>query len=190
MEKVKKKNSDIIEPQKENSEEKETAEETKSALLGSIKEYGTNSYYYAHAPKDFDVGSGKRLEGSGLIHGGEPVPVELPKPVGTSSKKSIPQKITKYYWDDQKKKVKVYIDLTQELFNGNITEDMIDMDLDQTSLNIKIADDKSNMYEFSIKKLYDKIEPDKSKIIVTKDKIKVHLHKWIETKWKELSAKK
>ena len=34
-------------------------EEDKSALQGSIKTYGQNSYYYAHKPVDFDVGKGK-----------------------------------------------------------------------------------------------------------------------------------
>ena len=176
----------------ENNETDDKEEEKKSALHNSIKDYGTNSYYYAHAPKEFDIGAGKRWEGSGLIHGGEPIKVDpLHPPKADDTKKAIPKKVTKYYWDDQKKKVKLYIDLTQEIFGGRtITESMIDMDIDETSLKISIADEESNTYEFVIKKLYDKVEPEKCKMQVTKDKIKVYLQKWIETKWKELAAKK
>ena len=170
----------------------ELREENKSALQGSIKEYGTNSYYYAHAPRDFDVGKGKRWEGSGIIHGGEPIPVVPSGPAkAKEAKKPEIKKITKYSWIDEKKKVKIYIDLTQDLFkNKVITENMIDFKVDETSLNIVVVDEDSNCYEFQVKKLYDKVEPEKCKVQVTKDKIKVILQKWIETKWRDLPAKK
>eukprot|EP00344_Euplotes_crassus_P010767 CAMPEP_0197003464 /NCGR_PEP_ID=MMETSP1380-20130617/7726_1 /TAXON_ID=5936 /ORGANISM="Euplotes crassus, Strain CT5" /LENGTH=62 /DNA_ID=CAMNT_0042421981 /DNA_START=1 /DNA_END=189 /DNA_ORIENTATION=+ len=62
MEKVQNMESEIaskLESEKKDETPNEK-EEKKSALHGSINEYGTNSYYYAHAPKEFDVGKGKR----------------------------------------------------------------------------------------------------------------------------------
>ena len=184
--------SQKISSEKDDEIMEEQREENKSALQSSIKEYGTNSYYYAHAPRDFDVGKGKRWEGSGIIHGGEPIPV-VPNASTKAKdvKKPVSKKITKYSWLDEKKKVKIYMDLTQDLFkNKVITEKMIDFKVDETSLNIVVVDEESNCYEFQVKKLYDKVEPEKCKVQVTKDKIKIILQKWIETKWRDLAAKK
>ena len=173
-------------------ESKQTAEDKKSVLSGSIQQYGTNSYYYAHGPKEFDVGEGKRCEGSGIIHGGEPLKVEPKHPASTTAgAKKGNKKITKYSWIDEKKKVKIYIDLNQDLFKDKVvTESTLDFKIEETFLNLIVVDEESICYEFQIKKLYDKIEPEKCKAQVTKDKIKITLHKWIETKWKDLSAKK
>ena len=67
---------------------------------------------------------------------------------------------------------------------------MLDFKVEETSLKLTVVDDDSNIYEFEIKKLYDKVEPEKCKWTATKDKIKIILHKWIETKWRELVPKK
>ena len=105
--------------------------------------------------------------------------------------KPVTKIITKYSWLDEKKKVKIYFDITDDFYQGkNITQEMVDLQVEETSLNINIVDEESNTYQFTVKKLYDKIEPEKCKVIVSKDKIKVYLQKWIETKWRELAAKK
>lgn len=176
----------------ENTESTKPGETDASALHTSIKTYGQNSYYYAHKPVDFDVGKGKKFEGSGLIHGEQPVLVGTKENSKELEKDKPSSKIiTKYSWLDEKKKVKIYFDLSDELYKSkNITEDMVDLKVDETSLSITIVDDLSNTYQFNIKKLYDKIEPEKCKVVVSKDKIKVYLQKWIETKWRELAAKK
>mmetsp|Transcript_16319 Transcript_16319/g.15666 ORF Transcript_16319/g.15666 Transcript_16319/m.15666 type:complete len:87 (-) Transcript_16319:344-604(-) len=48
-------------------------EEKESALRASIKEYGQNSYYYAHAKKKVDLEGAEIFKGDGLIYGGDPV---------------------------------------------------------------------------------------------------------------------
>ena len=171
---------------------KDNIEENKSALHGSIKEYGQYSYYYAHKPRDFDLGKGKKFEGSGLIYGGDPVLLEKKdNSKDIAPKKPESKKITKYSWLDEKKKVKIYIDLSDGLFQSkNITENMIDFKVDETSLNIVIVDEDSNSYQLQIKKLYDKVEPEKCKFQISGSKLKIYLQKWIETKWRELAAKK
>lgn len=172
--------------------DEKSEEEKKSALHESIKQYGQHSYYYAHKPKDFDLGKGKRFEGSGIIYGGEPVLLEKKESSKEAEVKTTTTKtITKYSWLDEKKKVKIYIDLTQELFKDkNITENMIDLKVEDTSMTLSVVDEESNCYEFKVKKLNDKVEPEKCTVMISSGKIKISLHKWIETKWRELAAKK
>ena len=143
----------------------ESTEENKSALHKSIKEYGQYSYYYAHKPKEFDLGKGKKFEGSGIIYGEQPKLVHKADSFKiTEDKKPVNKKITKYSWVDEKAKVKIYIDLTDSLFGSkSITENMIDFKIEETSLFLTIVDEESNIYEFELKKLYDKVEPEKCK---------------------------
>ena len=44
-----------------------------NALLASIAEKGSNSYYYAHAPKEFSTEGAQHFKGDGKIYGGNPV---------------------------------------------------------------------------------------------------------------------
>ena len=174
------------------TKQENNTEDSKSALIDSIEEYGQYSYYYAHKPRDFDLGKGKRFEGSGIIYGGDPVLIGTndSSKVG-EMKKPESKKITKYSWLDETKKVKIYIDLNDPLFKSKeITENMIDFKVDETSLNIVVVDEDSNSYQFIIKKLYDKVEPAKCKFQLSGNKLKIYLQKWIETKWRELAAKK
>mmetsp|Transcript_29468 Transcript_29468/g.33755 ORF Transcript_29468/g.33755 Transcript_29468/m.33755 type:complete len:191 (-) Transcript_29468:42-614(-) len=180
-----------IDLQVERKDEENLTEEQKSALHKSIKEYGQYSYYYAHKPKEFDIGKGKRFEGSGIIHGESPALVHIEESSKINvEKKPQNKRITKYSWNDEKAKVKIYIDLEDILESKDITENNIDFKVEETSLAFSIIDHDSNIFLFEVKKLYDKVEPEKCKYIISKDKIKIILHKWIETKWKELAAKK
>ena len=100
-------------------------------------------------------------------------------------------RLTKYMFEDKKKQVKVYIDLKDEVFGGrDIDESMVTFEPELTSLKMNIVDRESNSYSLDIKKLYDKIEPENSKITVEPNKrIKIYLKKWIETKWNCLAKK-
>ena len=44
-----------------------------NALLENISKKGSNSYYYAHAPKDFTTEGAQHFKGDGKIYGGDPV---------------------------------------------------------------------------------------------------------------------
>ena len=44
-----------------------------NALLENIGKKGSNSYYYAHAPKDFTTEGAQHFKGDGKIYGGDPV---------------------------------------------------------------------------------------------------------------------
>ena len=44
-----------------------------NALLDNIQKKGSNSYYYAHAPKDFTTEGAQHFKGDGKIYGGDPV---------------------------------------------------------------------------------------------------------------------
>ena len=101
------------------SEKARIAEEEKqSALMASIKEFGTNSvsittlksnsllqYYYAHAPKNFNVEGAEIFKGDGLIYGGDPVKLGVREAVKKQEDKPA-KKITKYSWIDEEAKVK------------------------------------------------------------------------------------
>ena len=191
-EEVQKSNTEVPSSDKPMTKEQEE-EMKKSALHDSIKTYGTNSYYYAHTPVDFDIGKGKKFESSGIIHGDGPSLVETKDSATKVPEVAKPKTkiITKYSWLDEKKKVKIYFDLTNDFYiNKNIEEENVDLNVDETSMSLTIVDPDSNTYEFKVAKLYDKIEPEKCKVVVTKDKIKVYLQKWIETKWRELTTQK
>ena len=47
--------------------------EPSNALLENIAKKGSNSYYYAHAPKDFTTEGAQHFKGDGKIYGGDPV---------------------------------------------------------------------------------------------------------------------
>lgn len=63
---------------------------------------------------------------------------------------------------------------------------MVTLNAEERKFTLTIVDANSNTYTMSIDKLYDKIVPDECKVVVTETKIKVHLKKWIETKWYNL----
>ena len=67
-----------------------------------------------------------------------------------------------------------------------LTEEMLDVQFGESSLNIKLVDEEGQAYFLNFVKLCEKIEPEKSSVRLRSNKIIVTLHKWLETKWKDL----
>ncbi len=67
-----------------------------------------------------------------------------------------------------------------------LTEEMLDVQFGESSLNIKLVDEEGQAYFLNFAKLCEKIEPEKSSVRLRSNKIIVTLHKWLETKWKDL----
>ena len=69
---------------------------------------------------------------------------------------------------------------------ANLTEEMMDVKFLDTQLQIRVIDEEGQVYFLNFNKLYEKIEPEKSSFRLRSNKIIITLHKWLETKWKEL----
>ena len=64
---------------------------------------------------------------------------------------------------------------------------MIDVKFLEQGLDIRIVDEEGQVYFLNIPKLFEKIEPEKSIFRMRSNKIIITMHKWLETKWKEIS---
>ena len=53
-------------------------------------------------------------------------------------------------------------------------------------MELRMVDEEGQVYFLNFPKLYEKIEPEKSSFRLRSNKIVITLHKWLETKWKEL----
>ena len=67
-----------------------------------------------------------------------------------------------------------------------MTEEMLDIQFKDTQLLIRVIDEEGQVHFLNFNKLYEKIEPEKSAFRMRSNKIIITLHKWLETKWKEL----
>ena len=67
-----------------------------------------------------------------------------------------------------------------------MTEEMLDIQFKDTQLQIRVIDEEGQVHFLNFNKLYEKIEPEKSAFRMRSNKIIITLHKWLETKWKEL----
>ena len=63
----------------------------------------------------------------------------------------------------------------------------MDIQFKDTQLLIKVIDEEGQVHFLNFNKLYEKIEPEKSSFRMRSNKIIITLHKWLETKWKELT---
>ena len=63
----------------------------------------------------------------------------------------------------------------------------MDIQFKETQLQIKVIDEEGQVHFLNFNKLYEKIEPEKSTFRMRSNKIIITLHKWLETKWKELT---
>ncbi len=63
---------------------------------------------------------------------------------------------------------------------------MLDIQFQSQSLSIKLVDEEGQNYFLNFPKLCEKIEPEKSSFRLRNNKIIITMHKWLETKWKDL----
>jgi hypothetical protein len=160
-----------------------------SALEHNIKTKKENAYYYAHAYK-FDKKEtdpeAKVISGPGIITGGDPVLL-------ATQKKNIeilkePKKFTKYIFYDDDKFVVVKIDLPEDV-KDLITDDCLECQFSERSLDLKVTIPNGEPYIFNVKKLSQKIIPEESKVKLVKGKIVINIRKKDEDEeWSKLSA--
>lgn len=80
-----------------------------SKLRESIKQYGNNSYYYAHS-RPIEIPSNAIIrEGDGVVTGGQPVLLARSSDSAASLAKPK-RKITAFSWLDDNEKVKIYVE--------------------------------------------------------------------------------
>ena len=79
-----------------------------NALLENIAKKGANSYYYAHAPKDFITEGAQHFKGDGKIYGGDPVLIKslsvdeaAARRRKEEEEKLKKKKIAKFSWADE-----------------------------------------------------------------------------------------
>lgn len=159
-------------------------------MKSSISKKGGNSYYYAHNydGQNFNDDQAKKVYGDGIIHGGDPVLVS--KGEDTKLKqveednKVKKQKISTFAWNDEDKKVKVYLELAQ--FQTPITKQMVDIKFEEYKVDIVIVDETGLNNVLELAPLYEKIEVDNSSWRISDKRITISLKKWLETKWHKL----
>ncbi len=160
-----------------------------SALEHNIKTKKDCAYYYAHAykfDKKEDEQNAQVISGPGIITGGDPVllaknskPVEVKKEMKT---------FTKYIFYDDDKSAVVKITLPDEI-KDLVTQDCIDMEFQERSINLRVNVPNQDSYFLVVKKLHKKIIPDESKVKLIKGKISINLRKKDEDdEWSKLTV--
>ena len=121
--------------------------EPDNALLDNIAKKGSNSYYYAHAPKDFSLEGAQHFKGDGKIYGGDPVLIKTRTAAEAQEEKERQEarkekaklkKIQKFSWADENAKVKIYIDFEQ--FGGEIPDAAVSVKFDEYLCEVAISD--------------------------------------------------
>ncbi|OEH80031.1 uncharacterized protein LOC34618330 [Cyclospora cayetanensis] len=165
-----------------------------SALRSSIAKYGSNSYYYAHAPLPAASEEAKKIEGPGIVTGGPPAllargPSEPTRPI--SSKDAAEEAIggrrvpaatslRRYSWADSKRTVKVYLSLQNirpgEEADGPFTAEKVAVQFasDRVALAIERP---SGLYLLTIQRTYGGIIPSESAVSISEAKITLTLRK-------------
>lgn len=158
-----------------------------SALEANIKQKGEFSYYYAHGRKfeNKDDEQGKVIQGPGIITGGEPV--LLQKTVKEVQVIKDTKKFIKYIFYDDNKYVQIKIDLPEDC--KDVTDDCININFAERSVDLRVNVPNSDPYFFSVKKLFQKIVPSESKAKINKGKLCISIKKKNEEEeWDKLSA--
>lgn len=168
------------------------ANKEQSELKSSISKKGGNSYYYAHnyEGQNFDDEQAKKVYGDGIIHGGAPILVakrdEAKEAKAVEDAKKVPkQKIKTFAWNDEDKKVKIYIDLAQ--FDTPITKDMVEIKFEEFKVDILVVDETGLNNILELSPLYEKVEVDRCSWRINEKRITITLKKWLETKWYTLT---
>ncbi|KAL8446276.1 hypothetical protein Emag_004776 [Eimeria magna] len=152
---------------------------TDSALRSSIAKYGSNSYYYAHAPLPAASEAAKKIEGPGIVTGGppallassaaEPEQVLCAKEAAVEAlggrKVSGGITLKRYTWCDGENAVKVYIHLENirpgEECDGPLRADQVAVEFSGDRVAIAIERD-SGLYLLAILRTYGTILPKES----------------------------
>lgn len=149
------------------------AEEELSALRENIQRKGANSYYYAWGGVD-DLSASKYR----------------PQPLGASSSpvRVEYRSISSYSWADEPKRVKIYIKLEDNEFEG-LVESNIRFDLDLRSLDLVLdmglGSGQLNRRLY-IPKLFGDIDIAKSKVRRKPERVIITLFKADDFTWKSL----
>ncbi|KAL8426669.1 hypothetical protein Efla_005926 [Eimeria flavescens] len=171
---------------------------TDSALRSSIAKYGSNSYYYAHAPLPAASEVAKKIEGPGIVTGGPPALLasSAAEPERTLSAKEAAVEavggrkvsggitLKKYTWCDSNKTVKLYVHLEAirpgEECDGPLLRDQVAVEFgsDRVAIAIERA---SGLYLLAILRTYGTILPKDCSFSVTEKKVSVTLRKEEET---------
>eukprot|EP00743_Colponemidia_sp_Colp-15_P000684 GILK01000761.1.p1 GENE.GILK01000761.1~~GILK01000761.1.p1 ORF type:complete len:176 (-),score=17.93 GILK01000761.1:116-643(-) len=171
----------------ESAASRAAAEAKMSALRSSIQEFGTNSYYYAHAKTAECPAHAVKIEGPGLVTGGPPVLIER-----TISPPTRPVEVYKeiksYAWADDDDNVKIYITLADE---GDLTQ------LSAESFIFTPAEERIEFivkggnasYRLKFDRLHEEIVPHESHHRVRSSKVILTLKKKNTATWRELCRK-
>ncbi|PHJ22013.1 cs domain protein [Cystoisospora suis] len=177
---------------------------TSSALRSSIARYGTNSYYYAHAPlpgSKLDDGDVKVLEGPGVVTGGSPVLlgrrkeepdesgadcVTLEEAAATAAQgkrlKNF-RPLNSYMWHDDGKTVRVYIPLDklpesedERQAEPCFSSDHVAFKAEEETFGLVIRRKAGNVM-LVLNKLYQPVQPQQCRVSVKDTKISIALVK-------------
>ncbi|CDJ66087.1 hypothetical protein, conserved [Eimeria necatrix] len=169
-------------------------ERKESALRSSIAKYGSNSYYYAHAPLPAAGEDAKKIEGPGIVTGGSPTllasgraePQPLPNAAEAAAAAVAGRRLggalslTRYTWGDSTKTVKVYIHLDAirpgEEADGPFSPDKVAAEFDKNKFAVAL-ERPSGLYILAIMKTYGSLVPSESSITVNENRICISLKK-------------
>ena len=128
-----------------------------SKLRESINTFGSNSYYYAHSRKIEIPADAIKIEGEGLVTGGNPVLLgvgqadqPLTKPIG--------KRLTSYAWVDDAEKIKIYVEDADWLQSA--AESPVEVDFNEKSFSIRATRTDGTITIFSVAELDDLIVPE------------------------------
>merc|ERR1711907_381746 len=136
-----------------------------SGMRASIEAKGSNSYYYAHAGESI----------------APPAPVLIGKEMVETDKVRVVN-IDRYSFLDDKKKVKIYL----EIEGIGASEEKVSCEFSKDTFDLVIKDDELSLRRLWVDDLHCPIGPDKSKFTVKPNKIIVSLHKEVESTWYKL----
>lgn len=159
-----------------------------SLLEENIKTKGENAYYYAHKRlfDDSENQQGIKIEGPGIITGGDPVLLGKQEKKAEVIKET--KKFTKYIFYDDDSFATIKIELPEEI-KTEVSNENVDVKFTEKTLDVKVTPNNSEPYFFAVKKLHKKIVPEESKFKLSKGKLIINLKKKDEDyEWDNLNA--
>mmetsp|Transcript_35541 Transcript_35541/g.61423 ORF Transcript_35541/g.61423 Transcript_35541/m.61423 type:complete len:196 (-) Transcript_35541:312-899(-) len=151
----------------------ETTTQAENALRENIAQKGNNAYYYAHAHK-IDA----------PVWDGHAEPRLLKKQASSEAPAPVKRPISKYAWNDEKDKVKIYISLDSI---GEVADDAVTIENTENSLTLVMITSTGASHQLLITKLYDNITA--ATFRKKPDKVIVTLKKASSFSWHDLKKK-